>query len=58
MAKIKLTESAVDAAQPQAEAVELRDTLVPASCARYHRRVARCSCSSTGRTLASARSPR
>ena len=29
MAKIKLTKSAVDAAQPQAEAVELRDTLVP-----------------------------
>ena len=29
MAEIKLTKSAVDAAQPQAEAVELRDTLVP-----------------------------
>jgi hypothetical protein len=29
MAKIKLTKSAVDAAQPQAQAVELRDTLVP-----------------------------
>lgn len=29
MAKIKLTKSAVDAAQPQAEAVELRDALVP-----------------------------
>lgn len=29
MAKIKLTKSAVDAVQPQAEAVELRDTLVP-----------------------------
>ena len=29
MAKIQLTKSAVDAAQPQAEAVELRDTLVP-----------------------------
>ncbi|GAO21768.1 MAG: tyrosine-type recombinase/integrase [Proteobacteria bacterium] len=29
MAKIKLTKSAVDAAQPQAEPVELRDTLVP-----------------------------
>ncbi|MEO5525064.1 site-specific integrase [Citrobacter youngae] len=29
MAKIKLTKSVVDAAQPQAEAVELRDTLVP-----------------------------
>ena len=29
MAKIKLTKSAVYAAQPQAEAVELRDTLVP-----------------------------
>ena len=29
MAKIKLTKSAVGAAQPQAEAVELRDTLVP-----------------------------
>jgi len=29
MAKIKLTKSAVDAAQPQAEAVELRGTLVP-----------------------------
>ena len=29
MAKIKLTKSAVDAAQPQAQAIELRDTLVP-----------------------------
>ena len=29
MAKIKLTKSAVDAAHPQAQAVELRDTLVP-----------------------------
>lgn len=29
MAKIKLTKSAVDAAQPQVQAVELRDTLVP-----------------------------
>lgn len=29
MAKIKLTKSAVDAAQPQARPVELRDTLVP-----------------------------
>ena len=29
MAKIKLTKSAVYAAQPQAQAVELRDTLVP-----------------------------
>ncbi len=29
MAKIKLTKSAVDAAQSQAQAVELRDTLVP-----------------------------
>ena len=29
MAKIKLTKSAVDAAQPQAAAIELRDTLVP-----------------------------
>jgi len=29
MAKIKLTKSAVDAAQPQAQAIVLRDTLVP-----------------------------
>ena len=29
MAKLKLTKSAVDAAQPQAQAVELRDTMVP-----------------------------
>ncbi|MFT4100988.1 MAG: integrase, partial [Burkholderiaceae bacterium] len=29
MAKLKLTKSAVDAAQPQARAVELRDTVVP-----------------------------
>lgn len=28
MAKIKLTKSAVDAAQPQAQPVELRDTFV------------------------------
>ena len=29
MAKIKLTKSAVDAAQPSAQPIELRDTLVP-----------------------------
>lgn len=29
MARIKLTKSAVDAARPQAQAVELRDTVVP-----------------------------
>jgi hypothetical protein len=29
MAKIKLTKTAADAAQPQAQAVELRDTVVP-----------------------------
>jgi len=29
MAKTKLTKTAVEAAQPQAQAVELRDTLVP-----------------------------
>lgn len=29
MAKIKLTKSAVDAAQPQAQTIELRDTLAP-----------------------------
>ena len=29
MAKIKLTKSAVDAAQPKAQAIKLRDTLVP-----------------------------
>ncbi|PJL68917.1 integrase [Stenotrophomonas maltophilia] len=29
MAKIKLTKTAVDAAQPQAKAIELRDTVVP-----------------------------
>ena len=29
MAKIKLTKTAVDAAQPQAQVVELRDTVVP-----------------------------
>lgn len=29
MAKIKLTNTAVDAAQPQAQAVELRDTVMP-----------------------------
>ncbi|MCK9513213.1 MAG: hypothetical protein M0R28_18570 [Pigmentiphaga sp.] len=29
MAKIKLTKSAVDAAQPQTNIIELRDTLVP-----------------------------
>jgi hypothetical protein len=29
MAKIKFTKSAIDAAQPQAQAVELQDTLVP-----------------------------
>ncbi len=30
MAKLKLTKSAVDAAHPQAQAVELRDTLLAA----------------------------
>ena len=29
MARIKLTKSAVDAAKPQAQAIELRDTVVP-----------------------------
>jgi len=29
MAKVKLTKSAVDAAQPQDKAIELRDTVVP-----------------------------
>lgn len=29
MAKIKLTESTIDAAQPQAQAFELRDTVIP-----------------------------
>ncbi len=29
MAKIKLTKTAVEAAQPQAKDVELRDTVVP-----------------------------
>ncbi|WP_438266282.1 hypothetical protein [Dickeya dadantii] len=29
MAKINLTKSAVDAAQPQAQAIELRDSFVP-----------------------------
>ena len=29
MAKIKLTKTAVESAQPQAQAVELRDTVVP-----------------------------
>jgi len=29
MAKIKLTKTAVDAAQPQAQTIELRDTVVP-----------------------------
>ena len=31
MASIKLTKSAVDAAKPQAQAVELRDTVLPGS---------------------------
>ena len=29
MAKIKLTQTAVEAAQPQAQGIELRDTVVP-----------------------------
>jgi hypothetical protein len=29
MAKLRLTKSAVDAARPQAHAVEVRDTVVP-----------------------------
>ncbi len=29
MAKIRLTKSAADAAQPQAQAIEVRDTLIP-----------------------------
>ena len=57
MAKIKLTKSAVDAAQPQDKAVELRDTVVPGFLCKITRRAARCSCSSTARTPASAASP-
>ena len=56
MARIKLTKSAVDAAKPQAQAIELRTPWCPASCARSPRPAARCSCSSTGRTPASAAS--
>lgn len=50
MAKIKLTKSAVDAAQTQAQPVELRDTLVPGFLCKITRQAARCSCSSTART--------
>ena len=46
MAKIKLTKTAVEAAQPQAQAVELRDTVVPGFL-----------CKITARTRASAASP-
>jgi hypothetical protein len=35
MAKIKLTKSDIDAAQPQAQSVELRDTLVPGKLFRH-----------------------
>ena len=53
MARIKLTKSAVDAAKPQAQAIELRDTVVPGFVQDHPGR--RCSCSSTGRTPASER---
>jgi hypothetical protein len=58
MAKIKLTKTAVESAQPQAKDIELRDTVVPGFLARLPRRDAGCSCSSTARTLASPASPR
>lgn len=38
MAKVKLTKSAIDAAQPQAQSVELRDTLVPGFMCKVTRR--------------------
>jgi hypothetical protein len=54
MAKIKLTKSAVDAAQPQAKAIERRDIVVPGFL--YKITSAGRSCSSTARTLANAAS--
>lgn len=57
MAKLTLTKSAVDAAHPQAKAVELRDTLVPGFLCKITQRAARCSCSITAPTRASAASP-
>lgn len=53
MAKIKLTKPAVDAAKPQAQPIELRDTLIPGFLCKIHLPVAKSSCSSTGRTPAS-----
>lgn len=54
MAKIKLTTSAVDAAQPQAQAIELRDTAVPGLMCKVTPAAARRSCSSSARTQPSA----
>lgn len=53
MAKIKLTKSAVDAAHPKRKRSSCATPSFPASSARLRRLVAKCSCSSIGRTPAS-----
>lgn len=42
MAKIKLTKTATDSAQPQAQAVKLRDTMVPGFLCRISPRETQC----------------
>src|SRR3546814_13068938 len=53
MAKIKLTKTAAEAAQPQTKDVELRDTVVPGFLRSEEPRVGK-ECGSTGRTRWSA----
>jgi len=53
VAKIKLTKTAVETAQPQAQDIELRDTVVPGFLCKITPAAAGYSCSSTARTRAS-----
>ena len=58
MAKIKLTKTAVESAQPQAKDIELRDTVVPGFLCKITSTGRRVFMLSTARTLASPASPR
>jgi hypothetical protein len=57
MAKIKLTKSAVDAFKPRCRPSNSGTPWCPASCARLHKWILGCSCSSTTRMLGSVASP-
>lgn len=57
MAKIKLTKSAIDAAKPQAQPIELRDSLAPGFLCKITPAGRKVFMSSTGQTPASAARP-